>query len=60
MLLKDTVRIYLELIDLNETRINYFVLSRFVLHFNSPNIQKKKKMEKKLSCLSLGISYLYF
>ena len=43
MLLKDTVRIYLELIDLNETRTNYFVLSRFALHFNSPNIQKKKK-----------------
>ena len=43
MLLEDPVRICTGLINLNETRANDFVLYRIVLHFNSPNIQKKKK-----------------
>ena len=58
MLLEDTVRIYLGLIDLNETRTNYIVLSRFVLHFNSPNIQKKKKWKKNFPA-SLSVFHIY-
>ena len=45
MLLENTVRIYIGLIDLNETR---------------KTKKNKKKTEKKLFCLSFDISYLYF
>ena len=51
--MEDTLRICIGLIDLNETRTDDLVVYRFVFHFDSPNIQKKKEYETTLFFQSL-------